>query len=270
MSAVARWDGFLAQIETRHREVRAEAEAEGRAFLTGVAGGGDYLPWAHKWSSVEARLMELETKIEDTWHAKVDDAIVAEGVGEAARTAAFNKGRAQRHGLEDARNELEWSLMADFTRQRYAIAAANRPPAQCHKCGAGLAVPHGFITVDLPCGGCGATTRYEPGELMRSVGAVGSHAVPQMSAIAQWRHMQATDRALNAMRPPVSLDLIKAHEKAQLAYWQAYFTARTWFEPVLGNDLRGAIASRMDPWYQGHAEFHPAWVSAGRPREPLP
>ena len=58
MSALARWDAFLAQIEGRHRDVIAEAEASARAAIATLAAGGDYLPLSHQLSAIDARLRD--------------------------------------------------------------------------------------------------------------------------------------------------------------------------------------------------------------------
>jgi hypothetical protein len=116
-TAVERWDAFLAQIEGRARSVRTEAEGSARAFIAQVAGGGDYQPLSHQLMAVRSRLQELETMITDTWHAKVDDAIVAEG---ADRDAARAKGDALRYKLDDEREELEPRIFAELARQRHA------------------------------------------------------------------------------------------------------------------------------------------------------
>ncbi len=112
MSALARWDAFLAQIKGRHEQVRAEAQAEGRQFIAGVAGGGDYLPLTHQLGAVKNRLHDLERKIMETWHAQVDDAIMGEGNSVEVRDAVRDKAIAGAHALEDARDELEISLFA--------------------------------------------------------------------------------------------------------------------------------------------------------------
>ena len=54
MSALARWDAFLAQIESRAAGVRSEAEASARTFIANVAGGGDYQPLSHQLMAVRS------------------------------------------------------------------------------------------------------------------------------------------------------------------------------------------------------------------------
>ena len=81
--------------------MRAEAEGSARAFIAQVAAGGDYQPLSHQLSAIKNRLMELETKIIDTWHEKVDDAITGEGNSTAERDRQYAKGEALKHALDD-------------------------------------------------------------------------------------------------------------------------------------------------------------------------
>ena len=208
-TAIERWNGLLAQIKARHDQVRAEAEAEGRRFIASVAGGGDYLPLSHQLGAVKHRLHDLEKKIMDTWHAQVDDAILGEGNPVAVRDAACAKGIAIGHALEDARDELEIGLMAELARARDAAAQAALRPIVCGGCGATYQPPHAFRMIEMVCA-CGATVRYDPDELMRSAGAIGTHPISQQAAVAEWRAMVAADRARRAARSPAPLHLIQA------------------------------------------------------------
>jgi hypothetical protein len=266
MSALARWDAFLAQIEARHRGVRDEAEATGRAFIASVAAGGDYQPMSIQLAAVSRRLLELESTITDTWNAKVDDAIDAEGLGIDVRDRERAKGERLRHALDDAREELEPRLYAELARQRYAHAERAPRIVACRGCGRALEAPLTYRAIELPCG-CGARTEFAPNELLRSVAAVGTHAVAQEAVVAEWRAMRAAERALHAIRPPHPLGPIQAYEQRQIAYWFAYLAVRSRFEPELARDPAMEVRSRMDQWYVTSAEYEEAWVRAGRPRQ---
>ncbi|MBK7534257.1 MAG: hypothetical protein IPI49_02585 [Myxococcales bacterium] len=266
MSALARWDGFLAQIRGRHEQVRAEALTAGRQFISQVAAGGDYQPLSHQLGAVKHRLQELESKIMDTWHAQVDDAILNEGNPVPVRDAACQKGIDEGHQLEDARDELEISLMAELARARYQVASAALRPIVCGRCQAQYNPPQSFRLVEWPCGNCGAQVSYDPDELMRSAGAIGTHAVSQEAARSEWLAMQAADRRMRAARSPRPLAVLRASEAAQITYWRRYLTARAWFEPELGRDLEMEVRRRMEQWYQYTADQEEAWVAAGRPR----
>jgi hypothetical protein len=265
MSALSRWDAFLAQIESRHHGVLADGEAEGRAVIATIVTGGDLSPLSQRISAVCGRLQDLESKITDTWHAQVDDAICKEGHNEATRSRARDKGDALKHRLDDAREELGPRLHAELARQRYAYATASSRGVSCPACGATGSPPVAFRAIELTCR-CGVRIPYEPGDLMRSVAAIGSHALAQEAVVNEWRAMRATERALHRYRPPAPLEPIVEHERAQITYWWSYLSNRAQFEPELGRDLAMEVRSRMDHWYRATAEYEPAWIAAGRPR----
>ena len=260
MSAIARWEGFLAQIAERHRDVLAEADRTARETIASIATGGDPLPLSHMLMGVASRLLDLETRIMDTWHAKVDDLIAIPD-----RPREYAKGQAVKRALEDRRDELEPRIFAELARQRFAHASATLEPVAC-SCGTQYAAPISFRVTEVRCVACGAVLVYEPNALMQSVAAIGTHALAQEAATTEWRAMRAAERRLHDERPPHALHAVVDHEHAQIAYWRAYLTARAQLEPELGRDLAMEIRSRMEHWYVSSAEYEEAWVAAGRPR----
>lgn len=269
MSALARWDAFLAQIQQRHGEVITAAEAAARAFIASVAAGGDVTPLSHQLMAVEARLQALESNVTDTWHARVEDAIFADGLGVAERDAAFAKGQALVDRLDDAREELSPRLHAELARVRFDHALASTRDIHCRFCGAAGPRPLSFRAVVLRCPTCQAETVFDPGELMRSVAAVGAHALAQVVATNEWRAMRAADRRARRLRPPAPLAALVDSERSQISYWRRYLAARATFEPELARDPSLEIRARMEQWYVSHAEYEEEWVRAGRPRTPV-
>jgi len=260
VASVARWDAFLGQIEGRHREVITEAELAAREAIASLTAGGDTSPLSHQLMAVSSRLQELESRIIDTWHAKVDDLIP---VGD--RDREYAKGQTLQRVLSDHRDELEPRIFAELARQRFAHASATQDPVACG-CGTQYAAPITFRITELRCVSCSALLVYEPSDVMRSVAAIGAHPLAQEAAIAEWRAMRAAERRLNDQRPPRALQLVVDYEHSQIAYWRAYLTARAQLEPELGRDLALEVRSRMEQWYVSHAEYEQAWVAAGRPR----
>src|SRR5678809_611152 len=139
-------------------------------------------PLSHQLMAVEARLQALESNIIDTWHARVDDAILEEGHGIPARDAAHAKGEALEDRLDDAREELSPRLFAELARVRFDHALASTRDIHCRFCGAAGPRPLSFRALELRCATCQAATVFDPGELMRSVAAVGTHALAQVAA----------------------------------------------------------------------------------------
>lgn len=267
MSAIARWDAFLAQIEDRHKTVRAEAEGSARAFIAQIAAGGDYQPLSHQLMAINNRLQELETKIIDTWNDKVDDAITDEGNSTAERDRQRAKGQGLKDRLDDMREELEPRIFAELARQRFTQAQAQHRGAACTHCRAQIAAPVAFRAYHMPCTACGQQTLVEPSELLRSVAAVGTHAVAQEATNAEWRAMRNAERAMREYRPPYPIEAIKANERAQITYWFKYLSMRSQFEPELARDPAREVRDRMEQWYTMFAEHEQSWVAAGRPRE---
>lgn len=266
--ALERWDGFLAQLQRRHHDVVVEAEAAARHVISMIAGGGDSAPLAHQLAGVDARLQELETRITDTWHAQVDQAICDDGHPPALRDRAYARGQEVKRALDDQREELAPRVFAELARQRYAHALLAARAVACGTCGARRDGVIAFRATELVCG-CGARVAFEPGELMRSVAAIGAHAIAQEAAVGPWRAMRAAHHRMHDLRPPRPLEPIVAYERSQLAYWRAYLGVRSQLEPELARDPALELRMRMEPWYVSAAEYEPAWVAAGRPRAPL-
>lgn len=263
--AIARWDAFLNQIQQRHHEVIIEAETAARRFIAEVAAGGNVVPLSHQMMAVSSRLSELEQKIIDTWHAKVEQAIFDDGLGVQDREREYDKGRNLKRLLDDRREELEPRVFAELARQRYAHALHASRAVECASCGARREGVIAFRAVELICR-CGARVMFEPGELMRSVAAVGTHAIAQEAAVVEWRAMRASGYRMHDLRPPRPLAAILEYERAQIAYWWRYLGVRAQLEPELARDLSLEIRARMEPWYTSHAAFEEAWVLAGKPR----
>ena len=72
-------------------------------------------------------MQDLEGNITSTWHAKVDDVFAAEGASPETRAAAYAKGEARKHALDDAREELEIHILAELARRRPDAAVALAP-----------------------------------------------------------------------------------------------------------------------------------------------
>jgi hypothetical protein len=265
MQAIARWDAFLAQIQSRHQGVLVEAEVNGRQFIASIAAGGDPIPLSHSLMGTASRLQDLESKIIDTWHEKVSQAITDDGNPDDVRDRQYDKGQDLKWALEDARDELEPRLFAELARQRYQHALAAARVFDCAACGRRMNAPISFRVIELACA-CGARNVFDPGELMQSVAAVGTHAIAQEAAVHEWRAMKAAERRAHRFRPPKPLAAVVEVERTQVQYWRAYLAVRSRFEPEMGRDPAMEIRSRMEQWYVAFAEYEPAWVAAGRPK----
>lgn len=261
--AAERWQGFLTQIHDRHTLVREEAAAAARDALR--ESGYDVTPIGVAWQGVNDRLMELERRIIDTWHEKVESAFEAEGYPRPALDIERRKGEDIAFILENARQSTEMHVFADGAREIHARAAAAQHERNCPTCTAPLDVPVVYRALNLRCTHCGAVATFEPGTLARTAIAFGAHALAWVSAETEWNAMRESERRVRERRPPVPLALLKTHEQTQLAYWFKYFTTKAEFEPAL-SDVAREVRARMEWWYTSSAEHEEEWRAAGRPR----
>ena len=267
MQAQQRWAGFLAQIRDRHAAIIVECDTAFVPILQQLTVGGDTAVISRQLSMTNARLRELEDRIEATFNDKVDAVFESDGASPATRTAAQVQGRRQRMQLELARDQHEPTVLDRLVRMQYAHAQATQAPLVCAHCRNVMPLPLVGRTMPIRCA-CGGTTEYVPSALMKMTSASGADAVAKVAAQPEWRQMVEAQYMRNELRPPYSLEVIMHIERTQIAYYRAYWTMRGQFEPER-SDVPREIKAIMEPWYVTSAEFEPAWVAAGRPRSPL-
>ncbi len=264
MSARDRWTGFLAQIEARHTELVREAFEGAKEALPEL--GFDTSPVAVALGAVRHRLLELESKIIDTWNAKVEATFEAEGVGDAERTQARAAGEGLRRRLERQRERLEPHAFAHAAHVMHQRALSERKDVNCSHCGAPLLPPVSYRAIELRCSSCSAVGVFDPGSMLRMVEAMGSHAIAWVAAEREWHAMQDAEDAIRDTRSPTPLALLQAYEHAQIAYWMRYFSTKGSMVPEIENDIERSVRSRLESWYAHTAEYEEAWRNAGRPR----
>lgn len=265
MQAIARWGAFLNQIRERHAQVLTETDAALTPVLQQLAGGGDTAPMSQQLTAALARLQELESRVEDTWHQKVEATFADENIATAVRDAEFDKGRALRHQLSLNRELYEPQIWDRLARAQYAHAQATQPPLICSGCRNALSLPLVARAFTFSCPQCRTAIAYDPSALMKQMSALGAHSCAQVAAANEWRAMRDAAAALGRQRPPHTLDLIVNYERSQVNYWRSYWGTRSQFEPERGN-VAAEVTASMYQWYTNFAEFETAWVAAGRPK----
>lgn len=264
--ASERWAAFLRQIEERHRAISEEAASAAREALPACQ--FDPVPIATAWAAVTQRLRELEQRISETWDERVEPALEAEGHGPAFVDQERAKGEDLTFLLENRRELGEAQVFANAARELYAVCVATQKERTCPNCGAAFAPRLAYRAQNLRCAHCGGVSTFEPGTLARNVVAFGAHPLATEAAAHEWLRMREAERNLHAARSPTPLALLKAYERAQIAYWTKYISVKAMLVPEL-SDVALEVRSRMDAWYRLSAEFEPSWVQAGRPRDAL-
>lgn len=264
MSARERWNAFLGQIEARHGElVRESFDGAKEAF---PEMGFDTSPVAVALGAVKLRLLDLESRIADTWNERVDDAFEAEGASHEERTRARELGEALKRRLERQRERLEPHAFAHAAHEMHRRALAQRQDVACTNCGAPLSPPLSYRAIEVRCLVCSAVGVFEPSALMRQVEATGSHAVAWVAAEPEWNAMWDAEERVRAARSPCPLAILQAYETAQIVYWTKYFRTKAQMVPEIAVDVEANVRSRLESWYMSSADHEQEWVRAGRPR----
>ncbi|HVH47757.1 MAG TPA: hypothetical protein VM925_35720 [Labilithrix sp.] len=263
MRAHERWAAFLEQIGDRHDQVCKDAEQGAREAL--LATDFDPTPIGIAWMAVTDRLKELERRIIDTWHEKVEATFESEGYDQATQIAERRKGEDLAFNLENAREASEMRVFASGARELHARALATQKAKNCPSCGAVLQIPITYNAINVTCAHCRSVVTFEPGTTARMAVAFGSHALAWEAAQPEWLVMRQAERAMRDARSPAPLALLKSYERAQIAYWFKYIGTRSYLEPVLG-DVTHEVRSRMEFWYRT-MDSEEEWRRAGAPRE---
>jgi hypothetical protein len=262
-TVIARWDGYLAQVRERFAQIMREAE-EGCPQLLEQA-NFDPLPMGNAWSAIEMRAKQLEVKIEETWSGQVERTFEQAGATSEAIAHERVKGELLRDQLEVERERIRIAIWANAGRAFFqrAVASLGRPFA-CVRCGAPLQVPFTFRALNVPCPHCRTVNGFEPGTAMR-MGEICVHPLCEEAAWREWLAMHQAENAWRAARP-VTIHQLKAWERAQIAYWRAYLTARIHFLPDTAPAFDADLQGKMRAFYEQMDREGP-WIEAGRPRD---
>ena len=258
---IQRWSTFLEKIEARFHDLMKEAEA-GCAQLFDAR---DHDPTAmgNAWSAIEVRAKDLRSKISDTWHAQVDDAL--DDAPPAIRVRERERGEGLEHRIDVGLEATRLRIFADAARKLWTRALAERPTSlQCTQCGAALPMPETIRAVNVPCGYCHALVGWEPGTRLRMI----EHfSVPILCDEAAWNQWLARREAEQNRRGPHGDDFaqLRAHVHAEIAYHRAWLEARARMLPEHAAQLDADLRGKMAHFYQ-MLDRERAWIEAGRPR----
>jgi hypothetical protein len=262
-AVVSRWDGFLAQVRERFLTIMREAQ-EGCPLLLEQA-DFDPIPMGNAWGAMEIRAKELETKIEQTWNGQVDPAFEQAGASPQVLAHERQKGEAVRAFMETERERTRIAIYANAGRAFFERGKADLGrPFACVRCGAPLEVPFTFRALNVRCPHCTTVNGFEPGTRMR-MGELCVHPLCEEAAWPQWVAMREAERTWRRSRD-TTIEMLKVWERAQIAFWHTYLTARVHFLPETAAAFDADVRGRMRAFYD-QMEREPAWIRAGRPRD---
>ncbi len=263
----ARWDGFLAKLRERFEEVMAESQAGCAALLHQT--GGDTMPVSNAWTAMRMRALGLQSKVEETWSAQVQDQFIAAGASSAQLDRALARGEALRDWMEVEVERVEIEIFASASRSLVQLAEAEQAQLRCSQCGAVLLGPGTSIRVtlraiDLACSHCRSLNTIEPGPRARMAEAM-AHYFWREATWDAWLAKHEAERAHRKARG-TTLALLQAWERAELGYWRAWLGERAKLMPGVEKDFDKDLIGRMRQFYDS-LEREPAWTKAGRPRQ---
>ena len=258
---VSRFDGFLAKIEERLREIMTEAEQ-------GVLGliaqhPTDAMPLGNAMSGLDHRVRELKEKIQETWDQQI----------EPKYSALDSGGRFLDVGLDqkqdaETRFDEQWATFkaranSQFYRNLFGLATeAAKKPVPCTQCGAPLALSDRANSVSMHCGHCGAVNQVlrDPAISQYKLGSAHAfadeEALPLRFEIERFRI--AVDRQRRATSwANESFESLERWHAMEHAYWMRYAEARARYsgEPV-DHEL---VESRMTSFRKYTLETNQVW-----------
>lgn len=234
-----RWEGFLAKIGERQRDIFVEAEEGIREIIESFP--EDPAPIGNAIQGLRFRIDELRTKVNDTWDKQVSPKF--EEQGGAFRDRGLDRRVDFLQTLDEAWGLFAARMMAEFYRnlQPRAVAGGNKP-VNCGTCGASMQLPTRKDTVSHKCSHCGALNQVMAERAVALYQGAGHanadlESLPLRHAIERFRiQVDRQRRAANwAPEPVESLDKWLAMERA---YWEK-------FAAVKAQTLGGAPDSEL-------------------------
>lgn len=260
---IARWDKFLASIESRLQEVLAEAR-QGCAMLLQQS-DHDTMAMSTAWTAMEIRAKALAGKVSETWDEKVEPAFEQADASPPSIAAQREKGHAlmRRIDLEVERTRIE--VFATAAREVWQRAVAEVPRTlACTQCAAEFPSPQSIVAVNVTCQYCKAVNTFEPGMRARMIEHFCAHPLSEEASWDHWIAMREAEARFHAQRDPQIADF-KAYEAAQIAYWRRYLEVRAGMLPHLAPALEADLRGKLQAWYV-RVQHDKAWAAAGRPK----
>jgi phage FluMu protein Com len=225
---LARWDGFLAKLGERQREILTEAEAGVREILAGYP--EDPAPLGNALSGLRFRVDELRTKVNQTWDAQVNDKLKA--FGEDVQDSGLDRRDDFLQQLAEAWALFEARMQADFYRQLSERARKAQAKAiACAHCGAELRVAGRAEASSVKCSYCGAINQVMASMPVAIYAQGAGHAfgeeaaLPLRHQLERWR--VAVERERRAAHwPPEAIESLDRWLEMERACWEKYAAAR--------------------------------------------
>ena len=258
---VARFDGFLAKIEERLREIMTEAEQGVLALI--AQHPTDMMPLGNAMSGLDHRVRELKEKIQETWDQQIEAKYSALDSG----GKFLDVGLDQKQDFEQRFDEL-WATFkaranSQFYRNLFPLATeAAQKPIPCTQCGAPLEATDRTHSASIHCVHCGAVNQVLRDAAISTYKLGSGHAFADEEALPLRFEIERFRTAVDRQRRASSwanetFESLERWHAMEQAYWVRYAEAKARYsgEPV---DME-LVESRMAQWRKYSLETNQIW-----------
>ncbi len=252
---VAKWDTFLAKMDTRFEESLLNAE---EALLENLDESNFNMTSSMQaWSGIKAQLQNLSDKIEDTFDNKVKPQMLAykeewDIIDEGQKGILLGESFYRR--IERFQVLLEGKIAQRF--YNHAVQLLNND-FHCTQCSAKLEVRKDiFRSHYVSCNYCNTVNTFTPNSKINELQYVVEN-IAKMKAIDEWDAMLKAQNELSEIREPAEgednteyIEGYKKRENAEKKYWAKYFKERYAFLPQYETAYEHDIAVKMKYFYE--------------------
>jgi phage FluMu protein Com len=264
---VQRFEGFLAKIDARLKEIIAEAEQGVGGLLAQYP--DDTLPLGNAMSGLDHRVRELKKKLDDTWSSDIEPKYSARG--NEMHDVALDRKRDFEVAFDEAWTSWKARAYRAFYENLWPLAeAAMKRPVACTRCGAPLALTVRHESSSTPCPHCRAVNQVLPDKAVATYFSGAPHAFADEAAMplrfAVERERVRVDRARRgAGWADEPLESLTRWEQMERAFWTKY--AETKARVAGGPPDQELVESRMALFRKLSLENKQFWQRAhGRAR----
>lgn len=262
-TVLQRWQQFLQQLEERFQSVLAEVEEASSMLL--VQDEDEPGAVAAAWSQAHGQAVDLAICMADAWTDQFEPRLRSYGAASNVLSSARTQLAIVHDRMEVELEQTRLRVFAETSRIRWVRALRDAPSQLgCSCCGARQPIPATFGPTEVACPSCGARIDYCPTERVLALAGSCVHALCEEAAWEAWLAMRRAEHGLHAA-PYETLELLRAYEQAQIAYWHAYLQTRVALLPYTAASFSDDLRNQLQPWYQ-QVEHRPAWARAGCPR----
>ncbi len=247
----ARWSALLAKIRARVDDICAETEAGATALI--ASNPRDPLALKTAMQALNARVDEIERKIERTWNGERLDSVEGPGgVRVHAPQSAYDERHATEQYVQETWTRCKMRSFARFLRAMWPLVDAEmRKEVPCAQCGASLRPARRDRVESLACPHCHALNQVLPDVLVMTwfneapAGfALERHLEQRLAVLRAAREVERWREAeyrRTRERPVERPESRQRREQLARAYHEAFVSAKAEILPATAEEQAAEI-----------------------------